>query len=139
MSSKFENVESFEATDDYTFVIKLKEASAGFLSLNIIAILPEGYEDQATAPVGTGPFKFVEYVPSQRVVLEKNPDYYDEDRMAQVGPGGVLHHDRLRRGGFRSAVRHPGHRLGGRGRRRCAGGASMTSTTPPRTWCRSLP
>ncbi len=84
VSSKFENVESFEATDDYTFVIKLKEASAGFLSLNIIAILPEGYEDQATAPVGTGPFKFVEYVPSQRVVLEKNPDYYDEDRMAQV-------------------------------------------------------
>ena len=77
-------MESFEATDDYTFVIKLKEASAGFLSLNIIAILPEGYEDQATAPVGTGPFKFVEYVPSQRVVLEKNPDYYDEDRMAQV-------------------------------------------------------
>ena len=77
VSSKFENVESFEATDDYTFVIKLKEASAGFLSLNIIAILPEGYEDQATAPVGTGPFKFVEYVPSQRVVLEKNPDYYD--------------------------------------------------------------
>lgn len=84
VSSKFENVESFEATDDYTFVIKLKEPSAGFLSLNIIAVLPEGYEDQATAPVGTGPFKFVEYVPSQRVVLEKNPDYYDEDRMAQV-------------------------------------------------------
>ena len=84
VSSKFENVESFEATDDYTFVIKLKEPSSGFLSLNIIAVLPEGYEDQATAPVGTGPFKFVEYVPSQRVVLEKNPDYYDEDRMAQV-------------------------------------------------------
>ena len=83
-ASYYGGIASIEATDDYTFVIKLKEASAGFLSLNIIAILPEGYEDQATAPVGTGPFKFVEYVPSQRVVLEKNPDYYDEDRMAQV-------------------------------------------------------
>lgn len=84
VSSKFDNVESFEAPDDYTFVIHLKEPSAGFLSLNIIAVLPEGYEDQATAPVGTGPFKFVEYTPSQRVVLEKNDDYYDEDRMAKV-------------------------------------------------------
>ena len=84
VSSKFENVESFEAPDEYTFVVKLKEPSAGFLSLNIIAILPEGYQDQATAPVGTGPFKFVEYTPSQRVVLEKNENYYNKDRMAQV-------------------------------------------------------
>ncbi|CCX38176.1 bacterial extracellular solute-binding protein family 5 [Clostridium sp. CAG:1013] len=84
VSSKFENVESFEAPDDYTFVIKLKEPSAGFLSLNIIAILPEGYEDQSTAPVGTGPYKFVEYTPSQRVVLEKNDEYYDEERAGKI-------------------------------------------------------
>ena len=28
--------------------------------------------------MGTGPFKFVEYVPNTRVVLEKNPDYWEE-------------------------------------------------------------
>ncbi len=29
-------------------------------------------------PVGTGPFRFVEYVPEERLVVERNPDYWDE-------------------------------------------------------------
>ena len=84
VSSDYEIVDSVEAPDAYTFVVHLKEPSAAFLSVNIDPILPEGYADQATAPVGTGPFKFVEYTPSQRVVLEKNEDYYDEERMAKI-------------------------------------------------------
>lgn len=84
VSSKFEIVEGFTADDASTFTITLKEPSAGFLSLNIVPVLPEGYADQATKPVGTGPFKFVEYTPAQRVVLEKNGDYYDEARMAKI-------------------------------------------------------
>ncbi len=84
VSSDYEIVDSVEAPDQYTFVVHLSEPSAAFLSVNIDPILPEGYTDQATAPVGTGPFKFVEYTPAQRVVLEKNPDYYDEDRMAKI-------------------------------------------------------
>lgn len=84
VSSDYEIVDSVEAPDQYTFVVRLSEPSAAFLSVNIDPILPEGYTDQATAPVGTGPFKFVEYTPAQRVVLEKNPDYYDEDRMAKI-------------------------------------------------------
>jgi peptide/nickel transport system substrate-binding protein len=28
--------------------------------------------------MGTGPFKFVEYVPNTRIVLERNPDYWEE-------------------------------------------------------------
>ncbi len=84
VSSDYEIVESVEAPDEYTFVVHLSEPSASFLSVNIDSILPEGYDDQAANPVGTGPFKFVEYTPSQRIVLEKNDDYYDQDRMAQV-------------------------------------------------------
>lgn len=84
VSSKFENVESVEAVDDYTFVIRLKQDSAAFLSLNIIPVLPEGYNDQATAPVGSGPYKFVEYIPGQRVVFEKNEDYYNPERMGKI-------------------------------------------------------
>ena len=84
VSSDYEIVESVEAPDEYTFVVHLTEPSASFLSVNIDSILPEGYDDQAANPVGTGPFKFVEYTPSQRIVLEKNEDYYEESRMAQV-------------------------------------------------------
>lgn len=82
LTSKFSMVEKLEAPDDYTFVVTLSEPSASFLSLTITPILPEGYEDQASHPVGTGPFKFVEYTPSQRVVLEKYEDYY------RKGPNG---------------------------------------------------
>lgn len=84
ISSKFAGVESVEAPDENTFVIHMKEASASFLALTIADILPEGYEDQATNPVGTGPYKFVEYVPGQRVVFEKNENYYNEEKMGQI-------------------------------------------------------
>lgn len=84
LTGKFSMVTGLEAPDDYTFVVHLTGPSMSFLPLTIVAVLPEGYSDQETHPVGTGPFRFVEYTPSQRVVLEKNPDYYREDRMAQV-------------------------------------------------------
>ena len=83
-SSKFETVESIEAVDDYTFVIKLSAPSASFLATNIVAILPEGYTDQSTNPVGTGPYKFKECIPGQKVVLELNKDYHEESRKGTI-------------------------------------------------------
>ena len=32
--------------------------------------------DIGKKPVGTGPFRFVEYVPKERIVVERNPDYW---------------------------------------------------------------
>jgi len=32
--------------------------------------------DISKKPVGTGPFRFVEYVPKERIVVERNPDYW---------------------------------------------------------------
>ena len=88
LTSKFYMIESMEAPDEYTFVAHLSELSASFLSLAIVAVLPEGYEEQETKPVGAGPFRFAEYTPSQRVVLEKFEDYYGKNetprRMPQV-------------------------------------------------------
>ncbi len=38
-------------------------------------VYPPG-ADPGNRPVGTGPFKFVEYVPKERLVVERNPDYW---------------------------------------------------------------
>jgi peptide/nickel transport system substrate-binding protein len=84
VSSKFSLIKSISATDDYTFTVALSKPSAAFLSLTSIPILPKGYADQATNPIGTGPFRFVAYTPGQRVVLERNDQYYDKSRMPKI-------------------------------------------------------
>lgn len=39
----------------------------------------------AAKPVGTGPFRFVEYRPKERIVVERNPDYWGEKaRVARI-------------------------------------------------------
>lgn len=41
--------------------------------------------DLATKPVGTGPFRFVDYRPKERIVVERNPDYWgDKARVARI-------------------------------------------------------
>ncbi len=84
----FELVESVEATDDHTVVFRLKTPSAVFLeTFGYRGILPKHIfenEDMNTsafnrAPtVGTGPYKFVEWVSGDRIVVERNPNYYRE-------------------------------------------------------------
>lgn len=72
-----------EAPDAYTAVFKLKEPFAPLvatLSQINSAIVPkeaaEAPGDLTKKPVGTGPFKFVEWVADQRFVVEKNPTYW---------------------------------------------------------------
>jgi peptide/nickel transport system substrate-binding protein len=81
----------WEKVDDYTvkatlpkpfgpFLAKLSRADEIFFT-----ILPKHILEQCTDmttcdfnlnPVGTGPYKFVEYVPGQRLVLESHDDYF---------------------------------------------------------------
>ncbi len=84
LSSQFTNLVSIEAVDDYTVKMTLGEADAAFLQYTRVAVLPKGYEDQSSSPVGTGPFVFEKYIPGQMVVLKKNENYYDESRMAKI-------------------------------------------------------
>ena len=71
--------------DDKTVVIQLTRADATFLhvtALNFAYVVPKEDVEKAganfgIAPVGTGAFKFVEWVPGQRLVLERFADYHE--------------------------------------------------------------
>jgi peptide/nickel transport system substrate-binding protein len=78
------SMQSIEAPDDATVVITLKQPNAAFLvelsGMGCIIVPKEIVEengDLAQIAVGTGPFKFVEYVPNTHVKLEKNTDYFE--------------------------------------------------------------
>ncbi len=84
---RFSSVESVEAPDDLTVVINLTEPSPNLLGriggYGGMAIIPREIVEDGTVdthPVGTGPFKFVEYVPGDHVTLEANPDYWEEGK-----------------------------------------------------------
>lgn len=76
----FANIDSVEVVDDTTVKIKLTQAD-GNLLFNLawgdaVIVGSESIESAATAPVGTGPFVFKNWVQGDQIVLEKNPDYW---------------------------------------------------------------
>ena len=65
------------ATDEKTIVIQLTQPSVEFLSyVSSVSIVPSDYADQATQPVGTGPYKYVSRSVQENVVLEKFDEYW---------------------------------------------------------------
>ena len=65
-----------EALDERTVAITIAEPSNEFLSYLTVAVLPADYDQQDTAPIGTGPFKFVSRAAQDSVVLEKFDEYW---------------------------------------------------------------
>jgi len=83
----FAGVESAETPDEHTVVLKLSKPAPALMSALSAAespILPKHiYEgtDVLTnpannAPIGTGPFKFVEWSRGSYIILKRNPDYW---------------------------------------------------------------
>ena len=90
--SMFAPVEEVGTPDPYTAVIRLSRPHPAILLAMSPALLPiipkhiygDG-QDMKThpanlAPVGSGPFRLVEYVPGESVVLERNDDYFISGR-----------------------------------------------------------
>ncbi|MBO3761420.1 ABC transporter substrate-binding protein [Ciceribacter sp. L1K22] len=84
LSFNFSSIEAVNALDDHTVEFKLSEAFAPFLS-NLayptgLIVSPDAVKqhgkDYGRNPSGTGPFRFVEWLSNQRVVVEQNPDYW---------------------------------------------------------------
>jgi oligopeptide transport system substrate-binding protein len=80
-------VQGFVAVDDTTFQILLTKPFAPFMytltqpSFGIVpheAVRAYG-RDFFQHPVGTGPFRFVEWSPDQHCVLERNPSFWERD------------------------------------------------------------
>jgi peptide/nickel transport system substrate-binding protein len=90
MSGYLRDVKEIRTPDDYTVEIELNLPAASFIPLLAQAsnwfgsILPkhlyEGTDWEtgpcSTTPVGSGPFKFAEWVPDSHVVVEANDDYF---------------------------------------------------------------
>lgn len=81
------DVASFAATGDYEFTVILDKFSVVFLPFGSahfsLAVVDRETIDQIdTHPIGTGPYKFVENIPGDRIVYEKNEDYYDKAVLA---------------------------------------------------------
>ncbi len=86
-ASDLANVETIEVVDPATVAITLTAPDSSFLAKLInssLAIVPqevvEENGDLMQVMVGTGPFRFVEYVPNSVVRLERNPDYWEEGK-----------------------------------------------------------
>ena len=58
-------------------IVTLNAPNPDFLSyVSSVSIVPAGYDQQATQPVGTGPFKFVSRSVQENIILERHEDYY---------------------------------------------------------------
>jgi len=91
----FQIISNIEARDPYTVVVHLKKGFAGFPHLlaylnPVMAVVPkEEIEKEGGVfkrqPVGTGPYRFVEWKPDRHVLLQKFADY-----KGQSGPRNGL-------------------------------------------------
>jgi peptide/nickel transport system substrate-binding protein len=80
--TQLRRIAEIQTPDSNTLVIKLArpvDRQKVVSSLVAIGIIPEGTgPQQATSPIGTGPFKFVHYDSGQMLLdLKANPDYWE--------------------------------------------------------------
>src|SRR5262252_6676024 len=81
----FQNIDNITINGDNEAVFHLKQPQPALISL-----LASGYSpiypchvsarEMRSHPIGTGPFKFVEYKPSQSIKVARNPDYWKPGR-----------------------------------------------------------
>jgi len=70
------NIKEIKKIDEKTLAIELNKVDGTILSKFTTAIIPRDVEDIEKTPIGTGPFKFIEYLPGQKLVMEKFEEYW---------------------------------------------------------------
>jgi Bacterial extracellular solute-binding proteins, family 5 Middle/Major Facilitator Superfamily len=83
--SWFANVAEVTTNGDYEATFHLKRPQPSFLALLATGWSPiypchVSPRDMRTHPIGTGPFKFVEFQPNERITVTRNVDYWKKGR-----------------------------------------------------------
>lgn len=109
-------IESIEVVDPLTVQFNLASPSAAFLRAlggKYSAVMPKDFAEDSNPQnevVGTGPFMLEEWLPDQRLVLVRNPDYWDPERpyldeiSFEVIPDETVMVSQLRTGGLDLAL-----------------------------------
>ena len=85
--SSLDVIEEVKVVDPLTVEFHLKHPWTAFLpqmaDMGMGGMIPSPEQtdkgEQNRHPVGTGPFRFVEWASGDRIVVERNPDYWDAD------------------------------------------------------------
>jgi len=76
----FASIQSVDVVDPATVKVTLKHPDGDFLYNmgwgDAVIVSPKTAKTDATTPIGTGPFKFVDWVKGDHIDLVKNPDYW---------------------------------------------------------------
>jgi len=76
----FDPITEIATPDPFTVVITLSRPVGSFIydlgSADAAMVAPATAEDNKTRPIGTGPFRFQQWVRGDRVELVRNPDYW---------------------------------------------------------------
>jgi len=97
--SWYRNLERVTTNGDYEVTFHLKRPQPAFpmlLADGHSAIYPchVPARDMRGHPIGTGPFKFVEFKPNERITVARNPDYWKPGRPHLDGIEYTISRDR---------------------------------------------
>src|SRR5437588_7693983 len=83
--SWYRNLDEVTANGDYEGTFHLKQPQPAFLAALASGLSPiypchVAPRDMRQRPIGTGPFKFVEFKPNEYIKVARNPDYWKKGR-----------------------------------------------------------
>ncbi|HAD82378.1 MAG: hypothetical protein A2509_08360 [Candidatus Edwardsbacteria bacterium RIFOXYD12_FULL_50_11] len=95
-ASRTNSVKGIRIIDSHTLIIRLESAYMPFLAnlaSSVTAIVPKeevlkAGDNLSSNPIGTGPFKFKEWIPGSKIELERFNDYYEQ----KVSLRGIIYH-----------------------------------------------
>ena len=85
-------ISQIDVIDDYTVRFTLSEPFGAMIAtfahpaggINSPTAVEKYGKEYGKNPVGTGPYKFLEWVPNDHITMVKNPDYWDKNTAAKV-------------------------------------------------------